>query len=61
MLVLVGSARSDGTVVTTTVVGLRELLTTAAGTVEDSLDISKAFELGFKELEDRAVNVVGHG
>lgn len=58
---LVGSARSDGTVVTTTVVGLRELLTTAAGSVEDSLDISKAFEVGFKELEDRAVNVVGHG
>lgn len=52
MLVLAG---------TTTVVGLRELLTTAAETVEDSLDISKAFEVGFKELEDRAVNVVGHG
>lgn len=61
MLVLAGTARSDDTVFTTTVVGLRELLTTAAGTVEDSLDISKAFEVGFKELEDRAVNVVGHG
>lgn len=51
MLVLAGS---------TTVVALRELLTTAARTVEDSPNISKAFEVGFKELEDRAVNVVGH-
>lgn len=61
MLVLVGSARSDDRLGTTTVVGLRELLTPAAGNVEVSLDISKGFEVGFKGLEDSAVNVVGHG
>lgn len=69
MLVVVDTAKTDvapGFVLawvgvgvfgsTTTVVGLRELLTPAAANEEVSLDI-----LGFEELGDGAVNVVGHG
>ena len=61
MLVVVGSARSDDRPGTTTFVELRESLTLGAGIVKLSLDISKAIEVGFEELDDRAVNVVGHG
>lgn len=74
MLVVVDTAKTDvtpGFVLawvgggvfgsTTTVVGLRELLTPAAANEEVSPDISRAFELVFEELGDGAVNVVGHG